>query len=556
MLAALGYRVARGADRRDRAGGDPRAARRWRCPRRCPRPRRCDSVEAIAARNKVAEIVHRPGLLRHAHAGRHPAQHPRESGVVHGLHAVPAGDLAGPPRSAGQLPDDGLRPDRHGDRQRVDARRGDRRGRGDDAGAAHRQERRAAVSSSPTTCFRRRSTSCARARRRSASRSSSGRRAARRRRRMPFAVLLQYPGANGDVRDYRALAADAAREAARSSIVAADLLALTLLAPPGEWGADAVVGSTQRFGVPMGYGGPHAGYLATRDEFKRSMPGRLVGVTVDAQRRRRVSARAADARAAHPAREGDVQHLHGAGAARGDRQHVRASITAPDGLTRIARRVHRLTAILEGRARAARLRRADRRRSSTRSRVVTGDTHDRDRRARRGRGHQLPPRRRGHARHFARRDDDARRRRDDLAQVFAAADAPFTVDELDAAIDDDLPPALARTSAFLTHPVFHRYRSETEMLRYLRRLADRDLALDRAMIPLGSCTMKLNATSEMIPVTWPEFGALHPFAPAEQAAGYRELIARARADALRGHRLRRGVAAAQRRARRASTRGC
>ena len=335
-------------------------------PRRADRGRGARAPAGDRREEPGAEVVHRPGLLRHAHAGRHPAQRPRESRLVHRVHAVPAGDLAGAARGARQFPDDGLRPDRHGDRQRVDARRGDRRRRGDDAVPARRARARARASSSPTTCSPQ-TLDVVRTRARPLGIevvTGPAADAARRRRLRACCCSIRAP--NGDVRDYRALAA-AVHAAGGTVVVAADLLALTLLAPPGEWGADVVVGSAQRFGVPMGYGGPHAGYLATRDEFKRSMPGRLVGVTVDAQRRPRVPPRAADARAAHPPREGDVEHLHGAGAARGDRRHVRGLPRARRASTTIARRVHRLTAILKAGLERLGFTRADARISSTRS---------------------------------------------------------------------------------------------------------------------------------------------------------------------------------------------
>ncbi|MBK9116955.1 MAG: aminomethyl-transferring glycine dehydrogenase [Betaproteobacteria bacterium] len=335
-----------------------------------------------------------------------------------------------------------------------------------------------------------------------------------------FAALLQYPGGNGDVRDYRGLVAELHAQGALA-VVAADVLALTLLAPPGEWGADAVVGSTQRFGVPMGYGGPHAGYMATRDEFKRSLPGRLVGVTVDAQGNAAYRL-ALQTREQHIRREKATSNICTAQVLLAVIAGMYAVYHGAEGLVRIARRTHRMAAL--ARAGLERLGFAVPTRlffdtitvttgAKTAAIVAAGDA----------------------AGVVFRRVDDATlglsfdetTTRDDVERVFrvfGGGEPPFGVADLDAATADALPPTLLRTSPFLAHPVFHRHRSETEMLRYLRTLADRDLALDRAMIPLGSCTMKLNATAEMIPVTWPEFAALHPFVPAAQAQGYRRLV--------------------------------
>jgi glycine dehydrogenase len=334
-----------------------------------------------------------------------------------------------------------------------------------------------------------------------------------------FAVLLQYPGAAGDVRDYRALAAQL-HERGALVIVAADLLALTLLASPGEWGADAAVGSSQRFGVPMGFGGPHAGFLATRDEFKRSLPGRLVGVTVDAHGDPAYRL-ALQTREQHIRREKATSNICTAQVLLAVIASMYAVYHGGEGLMRIARRVQRLTAILrEGLVRLG-------------FDVPTRVHFDTIAVTAGGRASDVAARGVSANMNFRKVDDatlgislDETTTRDDVAAIwraFAGSPVRFTVDEVDAAIGD-VAPEPARSTPFLTHPVFNRYRSETEMLRYLRRLADRDLALDRAMIPLGSCTMKLNATSEMIPVTWPEFGALHPFAPAEQAAGYHAMI--------------------------------
>jgi len=335
-----------------------------------------------------------------------------------------------------------------------------------------------------------------------------------------FAVLLQYPGANGDVRDYRALAAELH---ARGTlvIVAADLLALTLFSPPGEWGADAVVGSSQRFGVPMGYGGPHAGFLASRDEFKRSLPGRLVGVTVDA-RGEPAYRLALQTREQHIRREKATSNICTAQVLLAVIASMYAVYHGPEGLTRIAKRVRRLAAIL--RAGLVKLGfDAPAAMHFDTLTVATGEATARI--VERGVAEGVNFRRIDAATLGVSLDETSTR--DDveaLWRIFSGEAAPFKVADIDRALGDDPTGGLARTSPFLTHPVFHRYRSETEMLRYLRRLADRDLALDRAMIPLGSCTMKLNATSEMIPVTWPEFGAIHPFAPADQAGGYRTMV--------------------------------
>jgi glycine dehydrogenase len=336
-----------------------------------------------------------------------------------------------------------------------------------------------------------------------------------------YAVLLQYPGANGDVRDYAAVV-EAVHRNGGLVVVAADILALTLLAPPGEWGADVAVGSTQRFGVPMGYGGPHAGYLATRDEFKRSMPGRLVGVTVDADGNSAYRL-ALQTREQHIRREKATSNICTAQVLLAVIAGMYAAYHGPEGLRTIARRVHRLTAILK----AGLVRLGFEVPTSAFFDTITVNTGPRTREIlERGAGYMI---------NFRVVDDrtlglslDETTSRADVERVwaiFSGDDVPFTVAHLDAAAPGALPAGLARRSAFLTHPTFNRYHCETEMLRYLRRLADRDIALDRAMIPLGSCTMKLNATVEMIPVTWREFAHMHPFAPAGQAEGYHELVA-------------------------------
>ena len=336
-----------------------------------------------------------------------------------------------------------------------------------------------------------------------------------------FAVLLQYPGANGDLRDFRTLA-DAVRAGGGHVVAAADLLALTLIVPPGEWGADVVVGSAQRFGVPMGYGGPHAGYLATRDDFKRSMPGRLVGVTIDALGKPAYRL-ALQTREQHIRREKATSNICTAQVLLAVIAAMYAVYHGPTGLTAIARRVHRLTSILKiG---------LEKRGHS----VPTSSFFDTIVVATGRRTAQIHGLAVARGMNFRRIDDttvglslDETTTRDDVIaiwRVFGEGEPPTEMNELFDATTDPLPQGLRRSSTFLTHPTFNRYHSETEMLRYLRRLADRDIALDRAMIPLGSCTMKLNATAEMIPVTWPQFGELHPFAPADQAEGYAAIVA-------------------------------
>lgn len=338
-----------------------------------------------------------------------------------------------------------------------------------------------------------------------------------------FGVLLQYPGVNGEVRDYRA-AVEKLHAAGAMVIVAADLLALTLLTPPGEWGADVVVGNSQRFGVPLGFGGPHAGYLATRDEFKRSMPGRLVGVTIDAQGNKAYRL-ALQTREQHIRREKATSNICTAQVLLAVMASMYAVYHGPEGLAQIARRVHRFANIL-----AAQL--------GQLGYALANATYFDTLTVKTGRAEQLHAAaaakgvnlRRIDAAHVGVSLDETTTREDIalLWSIFAegVANAPAapSIDALDADARAAYPEQLARTSAYLTHPTFNRYHAEHEMLRYLRSLADKDLALDRTMIPLGSCTMKLNATSEMVPVTWPEFSTIHPFAPAEQTAGYREMI--------------------------------
>ena len=333
-----------------------------------------------------------------------------------------------------------------------------------------------------------------------------------------FGVLLQYPGVNGEVRDYRA-AVEKLHAAGSMVIVAADLLALTLLTPPGEWGADVVVGNSQRFGVPLGFGGPHAGYLATRDEFKRSMSGRLVGVTIDAQGNQAYRL-ALQTREQHIRREKATSNICTAQVLLAVMAGMYTVYHGPQGLERIARRVHRQTAILAAGLQQLGFELVN----QTYFDTLTVRVKDAGAIHAAATAHGINLRQIDATQVGIALDETVTR--DDLATLMAifGDGKAVDLDALDADASDALPTALARTSAYLTHPTFNRYHAEHEMLRYLRALADKDLALDRTMIPLGSCTMKLNATSEMVPVTWPEFSNIHPLAPNDQTVGYREMI--------------------------------
>ena len=330
-----------------------------------------------------------------------------------------------------------------------------------------------------------------------------------------YGVLLQYPDTFGHIGDYKALA-DAVHARGGLVAVATDLLALTLIAAPGEWGADIVVGNSQRFGVPFGFGGPHAGFMACRDAFKRSMPGRLIGVSMDSAGKPAYRL-TLQTREQHIRREKATSNICTAQVLLAVMASMYAVYHGPEGLTRIARRTHRLAAILASALRAAGVNVGE-------HFFDTLHVKDVDAKA-------------IHAKAAAARinlraiDSDAvgisldeTTTRADIVALGQLFGATVDVDALDAATADALPAGLVRTSEFLTHPVFNTHHSEHELLRYLRSLADKDLAMDRTMIPLGSCTMKLNATAEMIPVTWPEFANIHPLAPADQATGYKELI--------------------------------
>ncbi len=333
-----------------------------------------------------------------------------------------------------------------------------------------------------------------------------------------FGGLLQYPGTSGAVRDLRPAIAGLHGKGALA-IVAADLLALTLLASPGELGADIAIGSAQRFGVPMGYGGPHAAYMAARDALKRALPGRIVGLSVDS-RGEPAYRLALQTREQHIRREKATSNICTAQVLLAVIASMYAVYHGPEGLTHIARSVHRRTAVL-----AAGLRKLGfAPRSAAFFDTVTVDAGARqDEIVARALAERINLRI-GEGTLGVALDETTTPAI--VEAVWRAFGGRLAYAEVEAGAREALPTELKRGRAFLTHPVFHAYRSETELLRYMRKLSDRDLALDRAMIPLGSCTMKLNATTEMMPLTWPEFADLHPFAPRRQAEGYHALFAR------------------------------
>jgi glycine dehydrogenase len=336
-----------------------------------------------------------------------------------------------------------------------------------------------------------------------------------------FAVVCQYPSTTGLIHDLKAHA-DAAHAKQAAFIVCADLLALTLLVPPGEFGADIVVGNSQRLGMPMGCGGPHAAYLACRDEYKRSMPGRLVGVSKDAQGAPAYRL-ALQTREQHIRREKATSNICTAQVLPAVVASMYAVYHGPQGLKRIAERVASFTAILSAGLQQLGLKvltpyafdtltvecEAD----AVLARALAGGANLR----------RLSASQVGVA-----LDETSTRADVEALWAWFSPGSTLAVSAFEAGVEPLIPAHLRRSSAFLTHPVFNTHHSETEMLRYIRSLSDKDLALDRSMIPLGSCTMKLNATTEMIPITWPEFAGVHPFAPQDQLAGYAELDAQLR----------------------------
>jgi glycine dehydrogenase len=341
-----------------------------------------------------------------------------------------------------------------------------------------------------------------------------------------FGVLLQYPHSLGAIADYRALA-EAAHAQGAVVACATDLLALALLAPPGAWGADIAVGSAQRFGVPFGFGGPHAGFMACKDAYKRNMPGRLVGVSKDAQGGHALRL-ALQTREQHIRREKATSNICTAQVLLAVMAGMYAVWHGPAGIRGIAQRVQRATAILRAALHDLGAKVVNDSFFDTllvRTGTATGAVLDAANAARINL-------RAVDGEHLSLSLDETVTIADlaQLVQVFARglgkSAGALDIDALDKRAEGGIPASVARQGDILSHPIFSSVQSETDMLRYLRKLADKDLALDRSMIPLGSCTMKLNATAEMIPITWPEFAQIHPFAPEAQAAGYRTLIDR------------------------------
>ena len=342
-----------------------------------------------------------------------------------------------------------------------------------------------------------------------------------------FGVLLQYPGASGEVRDL-APVIEAAHAAKATVTVAADILALTLLKPPGELGADVAIGSAQRFGVPMFFGGPHAAYMAVREDLRRQLPGRLVGVSMDADGRPAYRL-ALQAREQHIRREKATSNICTAQVLLAVAASMYACYHGADGLTAIARGAHRSAVSLAATVRSYGLRTGGGISFDTIRVLLPGPAEARCAVQRAAEaGYHLYDAGDGVVQVACDETTTPAHLRDVVAALVGASRIGSGLDSGDVRLvpadEDAIPAPLVRTSKFLAHPVFSAHRSETGMLRYLRRLSDLDVALDRSMIPLGSCTMKLNAAAEMEAITWPEFAGLHPLAPAGDAAGYLELI--------------------------------
>jgi glycine dehydrogenase len=339
-----------------------------------------------------------------------------------------------------------------------------------------------------------------------------------------FGMLLQYPDVNGRVSDYRTLV-ETAHTNGIFVTVAADILSLALLTPPGEWGADAVVGSTQRFGVPMGYGGPHAGYFATKEEFKREMPGRIIGVSIDAQGNMAYRM-ALQTREQHIRREKATSNICTAQVLLSIMASMYAVYHGPKGVKGIAGQVHTYARLLDRKVRELGYNQINDLYFDTLTVSVDAATQDNLRNEALSRKINL---RYGNGTVSVSMDESVTiNDLNILLDVFAAAAGKnanqVSIAEFDALFGEEIMHPMHRTSEYLTHPNFNVHHSETEMLRYIKSLENKDLSLTHSMIPLGSCTMKLNATTEMKPVTWPEFGNLHPFCPVDQAAGYQEMF--------------------------------
>ncbi len=334
-------------------------------------------------------------------------------------------------------------------------------------------------------------------------------------------ILLSYPATDGTVTDHRALIA---RATAVGAVVAmaSDLLALTLLTPPGELGADIAIGSAQRFGVPMGFGGPHAAFLACKDDFRRQLPGRIIGVSRDAKGKTAYRL-ALQTREQHIRREKATSNICTAQVLLAVMASMYAVYHGPEGLVQIATRVHGFTSVVA--AGLARLGHPPRAGAYFDTLRVDLDAHAQATVLARALERGVNLRRYDDGVGISCDETTSHADVHDLLEAFATDELPFELVELIGATEAAaLPAGLARTTKFLTHPTFHAYHAEHELLRYLTRLTAKDLSLTTSMIPLGSCTMKLNATTEMIPVTWPEFGRIHPFAPAEQWGGYRAMF--------------------------------
>ena len=334
-----------------------------------------------------------------------------------------------------------------------------------------------------------------------------------------FGLLLQYPGASGEIHNYRDIVKQAQQQGALV-VMAADILSLVLLESPGSLGADVAIGSTQRFGVPLGFGGPNAGYMATREAFKRNLPGRLVGLSQDANGEPAYRL-ALQTREQHIRREKATSNICTAQVLLAVIASMYAVYHGPDGLRRIAQRVHLMTSVLAKGLHLNNIEPVNTHWFDTltiKTGARTADIHA----AAEGRGINL----RVIDASTVGVSLDETTTRDDIACLWdiLIGNHNLSIEQLSEEVGAALPTDLVRSDSFLTHPTFNRYHSETEMLRYLRKLSDKDIALDRAMIPLGSCTMKLNATAEMLPITWPEFSNMHPFAPASQTLGYRAMI--------------------------------